>query len=262
MVSMVVLQDPLAKMEDAKALIGVLLCLEARDLCRLSVVDSSRQAVELADSAWCQLCKICWQSKSARYHLTPDRAHLLAVEGATWREHYKEAYMDGQRGWLRPEELSTLRWAFNFTPHAGGRGLSTMQFVEFRAGERDVSKGHLFMTGYPPLPYKLSADGKELDVSNFPRHYVKRLQTWEWEITNDNVTFVSCVDENVQYSDRGFLNLTVDDMLEQTSGLLSHAEELLGNGGAVPRHIIVLRLLHNIMRAAGQPNPDLEPGRL
>merc|ERR1712083_687534 len=90
----------------------------------------------------------------------------------------------------------------------------------------------------------------ELDIANFPVHYVKRLSTWEWEITNDNVTFVSCYDDDVRYSDRGFVKVTVDDILEQTSGVLRRedAEEYLRRGEPLPEPILLFRFLHNVLR--------------
>eukprot|EP00440_Ansanella_granifera_P066797 gb/GFBE01072441.1/.p1 GENE.gb/GFBE01072441.1/~~gb/GFBE01072441.1/.p1 ORF type:complete len:184 (+),score=32.91 gb/GFBE01072441.1/:1-552(+) len=154
------------------------------------------------------------------------------------------------------DELCSLRWAFNFTPQAGGRGSATLQFVEFRPTEPGSSCGLLFMGGYPPLPYELSADGKVLDIANFPPHYVRRLDTWEWEITNPNVTLVSCVGDDVQYSDRGFLELTVENVLEESGDLVSReeAQEIIRNGGGMPQHILLFRLLHMIARARRAPD--------
>jgi len=233
-------------------LLNVFLLLDAPDLCHISVVDKHRHAFEMAESAWCQLCEVTWQSKSARFHLTPELARHLAMssKAATWREHYMQALLDGHRQNLRPEELNTLRWAFNFTPSAGGRGSASMQFVEFRAAAAGGATGHLIMKGYPPLPYELIEDGTVLDIANFPPHYVRRLDTWEWEITNDNVTFASCFNDDVQYSDRGFLQVTVDDVMEQAGGLVvrGDAEQLLRRGGALPPNIVLLRLLHSVLR--------------
>jgi len=246
-------EDGLSQLEDARTLVGVLLYLDVHDLCRFCSVDSHRQSFELADNAWCQLCEICWRNKSARYRLTPERARLLATTfpGAMWRDHYRRAVLEGHREQLKAEELQDLKWAFNFTPQAGGRGTATKQFVEFAPSDPGSAKGFLMMKGYPPLPYELKNSGTVLDIANFPPHYVKRLPTWEWEITNENVTFVSCVDNDVQYSDRGFLDVTVDDILEQTGDVLSRtdAEAFLQAGGALPPHIILISMLHNAMRS-------------
>lgn len=240
--------DFLASLEDARVIVGVLMGLDATDLARLMAADKRRLDSELTENAWCQLCEICWRSKSVRYRLTPERAqHLASSTGASWRQHFKQAQRDGQRNQLQPEELSELRWAFNFTMQAGGRGRETMQFVEFQAAGPGSSEGILLMRGYPPLPYVLSADGKVLDIANFPPHYVRRLDTWEWEITNDNVTLVSCVDDDVQYSERGFLNFTEEDILEQTGDLISREEvrEMLRHRDAIPQHTMLFRLLHH-----------------
>lgn len=252
------LHDGLAQLEDVRAMCGVMLFLDARDLCRLSAVDCHRTGCDFSDHAWCQLCEITWRSKSARFRLTPERTRLLALNSktgsATWREHYERAWEDGRRKHLFPEEMTDLRWAFNFTVAAGGRGSATIQFVQFQTDAPGSSAGRLIMAGYPPLPYELSQDGKVLDIANFPPHFVKRLDTWEWEITNDNVTLVSCVDDDVQYSDRGFLNVTIDDVLEQTGDMLTRmdAEQLLQNEGGVPSRIVLLRLLHTVMRNQGR----------
>lgn len=258
------LQDGLVMLEDARALIGVLLYLDAPALCALNTVDMHRRSNELADTAWCQLCEICWREKSPRYQLTTERTCQLvsSAPSDTWREHYRDALIDGRRQCLKPGELDSLKWAFNFTPQAGGQGKASMQFVEFRASEPGSSRGHLILNGYPPLPYRLNEDGSCLDVANFPPHYVKRLDSWEWEITNDNVTFVSCVDENVDYNKRGFLKLTVEDILEQTDGLLSRedAEELLAEEGMVslPMHVGLLRLLRSLPHRPRDDNAESE----
>mmetsp|Transcript_52576 Transcript_52576/g.168541 ORF Transcript_52576/g.168541 Transcript_52576/m.168541 type:complete len:271 (-) Transcript_52576:214-1026(-) len=260
------LQDGLALLEDARAVVAVLLGLEAKDLCRLSMADRRRRALDagIADGVWCRLCEACWHTKSARYRLTPERTHFLATtsRGTAWREHYRHALHEGRRASLQPTELVTLSWAFNFTPQAGGRGLSSMQLVEFRPAEPGSARGVLLLAGYPPLPYELSEDGKVLDIANFPPHHVRRLDTWEWEITNENVTFVSCVSgEDVQYNQRGFLQLTLDDILGEAGGALSREDALalLQDGGMLPQHIGLIRLLHDLARSRQeQPEADLE----
>jgi len=248
------LRDFLARLDDAGALINTVLLLDGPDLCHLSAVDTHRHALEVADAAWCQLCETTWRSKSARFHLTPERARLLAMssKNVTWREHYMQAFAEGRRQSLRPEELNTLRWAFNFTPSAGGRGTASMQFAEFQARAAGAADGHLILRGYPPLPYELSACGKVLDIANFPPHYVRRLDTWEWEITNSNVTFVSCFNDDVQYSERGFLEVTVDDVVEEAHGLIARVdvEQLLHRGGGLPRNAVLLHLLHSVLQGA------------
>mmetsp|Transcript_26868 Transcript_26868/g.48543 ORF Transcript_26868/g.48543 Transcript_26868/m.48543 type:complete len:131 (+) Transcript_26868:1-393(+) len=118
--------------------------------------------------------------------------------------------------------------------------------------EDDSARGLLLMSGYPPLPYELSEDGKVLDIANFPPHYVRRLDTWEWEITNANVTFVSCFDDDVQYDERCFLKLpTVESMLNESNDLVTREEarEIVRNGGNIPQHFLLIRLLHSIMRS-------------
>lgn len=271
--------DGLRRLEDARVLLGVLLCLGAHDMTRLSATDTRRAGVgcaglDMSDAVWCHLCEHSWKTKSTRYHLTPERARELAAKGTTWQEHYKDALADGQRDHLRTHELLDLRWAFNFTPLAGGRGSATMQFVEFRPRALGAPVGQLIMMGYPPLPYCLSDDGKELDIAGFPIHYVKRLPTWEWEITNRNVTFVSCVGDDVQYSDRNFKDFTADDLVTQAGGLLGReaAEELLRSGEALPRRVLLFSLLHDVLRgnvvpigrgmpaseAVGQPDDEAQ----
>mmetsp|Transcript_15763 Transcript_15763/g.43065 ORF Transcript_15763/g.43065 Transcript_15763/m.43065 type:complete len:235 (-) Transcript_15763:142-846(-) len=217
------LEDHFALLEAAGALETILLYLGARDLCLFSGVDSRRGTLELTDSAWCKLCEIVWSSKSSRYHLTPQRARLLALQGGGWRGHYKQALEDGRRDSLRPNELSELQWIFNFTPQAGGLGAATMQFVRFGAKELDSPMGLLLMKNYPPLPYELGRDGKVLNIANFPPHLVRRLDSWEWEITNENVIFVSC-DDGVISAARSDLSVAVVHILEQTGGTITQAD--------------------------------------
>jgi hypothetical protein len=185
----------------------------------------------------------------------------LAARGGTWREHYRTAFQEGQRQALLPNELNDLRWAFNFTPQAGGRGTATMQFVEFRASAPGSAQGALIMDGYPPLPYELWSDGKVLDICNFPLHFVKRLSNWEWEVTNANVTFVSCYEDNVEYTDRGFVNVSVEDAVEQAGGLLSQedAEEYIRHGEPLPEPILIFRLLHHVLRRRSRTGPGEIP---
>lgn len=250
-------EDALARLEDARVLLGVLLCLDACAVGRLSSADTRRTGLggeQAADAVWCHLCEQCWRGKSARYRPTPERARgLTATKRGRWRDHYRDAAEEGRRGRLRPEELAELRWAFNFTPTAGGLGSLTMQFVEFRPREPGSPVGNLLMQGYLPLLYALSDDGKQLNISSFPLHDVQRLTNWEWEITNDNVTFASCVGDDVQYSDRNFLDFTAGDLVTQTGGLLrqDEAEELLRSGGALPRRVLLFSLLHDVFRGGG-----------
>merc|ERR1712032_1481047 len=94
-------------------------------------------------------------------------------------------------------------------------GAASVQFVEFHAQAPSSPVGVLLLREYLPLPYELSHAGKILVVGNFPEHVVRRLESWEWEISNENVTFVSCFDDTIDYFDRGFQSLAREAMLEQ-----------------------------------------------
>jgi len=211
------LSDGLAQIEDSRVLLHALLFLGGSDLGQIACVDRHRNSLgDLVDNAWCHLCSVEWASKSPRYTLTTERAMELtkAFPGRPWREHFRHAMLDGRRKELHPEELQSLRWAFNFTPLAGGVGKGSMQFVEFRPQNEGSSQGVLLMQRYPPLPYKLSSDGKVLLIADFPPHYIERLDSWEWVITNQNVTFVSCVGDDVRYTQRGFLEVNRKDLVD------------------------------------------------
>jgi hypothetical protein len=137
-----------------------------------------------------------WASKSFRFHLRDERSAALnaSFPGACWRQLYHNQIVAAHDP-LFPRDLVDLSWAFNFTPRAGGFGLETSQIVQFIAdtGMDGVytNHGHLYMVGYPPLPYNLKHEGTVLDIANFGPHSVRRLSSWEWCISNENVVLIS-----------------------------------------------------------------------
>lgn len=129
-------------------------------------------------------------------------AALAARGEVSWRRHCRALVEDRRRGWLRPAELSESHWTFNFSLEAGGRGEATARSARFLSSDVGSSEaleelcagpcGILELAGYtPPLKYSLSANGRQLQISNYPVHTVQRLQSGSWLISNRYVRFVS-----------------------------------------------------------------------
>merc|ERR1712187_342763 len=122
--------------------------------------------------------------------------------------------------------------------------------------------GVLLLQDYPPLPYEVSPTGTVLSIGNFPPHAIRRLESWEWEISNENVTFVSCFDSIPDYSDRGSQSTEGGTMLEQ---LLTHEQamaevEMEGHAqpSAADRLYRFYRMLQRLVRGRGERTTDQE----
>ena len=87
------------------------------------------------------------------YALTPERELALNSAESTaqlsWKRRYFWVPREAQRVVLTEAEMSSLRWLFNFTAHAGGQGLATLKEARF-------VNSHLLLPGFPPLPYALT----------------------------------------------------------------------------------------------------------
>ena len=209
-------------------LLEVATCLDAPGLLDLQATCRRLRALP-TDPCWAKLCEAEWQPRP-RFRLTPARELWLRQNlPLTWRERYEWFQIDARRKVISVTELTTLRWWFNFTPAAGGRGESSRCEAHFTVT-------HLHVPGYPPLPIELisppssdqgtgaslpaaalstlaapltsiqswlqslvlapppppDAQPQQLKIANFPLHEVTRLDSWEWLIQNDNVTLVSC----------------------------------------------------------------------
>lgn len=175
--------------------------LPARDLCQLELVSKRLRLLDF-ERLWMELCSMRWNDWP-RYRLSESRMEWISENQGhlRWKARYAWAEEDVIRCRITWEELEDLKWFFNFTPIAGGRGDETLQSCRFQ-------QGFLFLSQYLPMPYRLEVvdNIQYLRVYHFPPHRIQRLPCCgEWLIINEHVTFVSC-DENdtLTYSGRGF----------------------------------------------------------
>ena len=181
---------------------------------------------------WKIRCQRRWEHLP-RYRLTPSRQNWLDENVGTecWKERYLWGEYDLCRTVISKNELETLDWYFNFTPHSGGRGRDTLRRCIFR-------DGLLLLFGFPPLPYQLVQLGarQALIISNFPPHYFYRIPSCgEWLIKNFNVTLVSTDEEGtLTYTDRGFqeemitTSLVVENEVGEDESMLTTIPLYLG----------------------------------
>jgi hypothetical protein len=175
--------------------------LPARDLCQLEMANKRTQLLDL-EAVWRELCSTRWKNWP-RYRLSESRLVWINEHQShlDWKGRYIWAEEDVARSRITWEELESLKWFFNFTPTAGGRGDETLQPCRFL-------QGFLFLSQYLPMPYRLEvvANVQYLRVYHFPPHRILRLPCCgEWLIVNANVTFVSCDDNDTPtYRERGF----------------------------------------------------------
>ena len=188
--------------------------LPAKELCRLERIDKRTYRLD-KDDLWQSLCEKRWVNWP-RYKLTPTRMEWINenLSNMTWKDRYVWGEEDVRRTRITWEELGSLKWFFNFTPSSGGRGRATLQKCSFQ-------QGFLFLSQYLPMPYRLEVeDGVQyLGIYHFPPHKIDRLPCCgEWIITNENVTFVSCDDdETVTYRGRGFQDVATENSRRDTT---------------------------------------------
>jgi hypothetical protein len=103
------------------------------------------------DALWHAFCARAWEAKP-RFRLTPQRAAQLDATmplGAHgWRARYRAVRDELRRTLITQAELQELKWHFNFTAVAGGRGRRTLARARF-------TENALFVPNYPPLAYSL-----------------------------------------------------------------------------------------------------------
>lgn len=220
-----------------EVLFRVLACLSTRELAACVGLDRRWAARDGgaagSDELWRLCCARRWVAKSPRFRLTEEREELLcgAHPDACWRQIYCLAEEEGRRELLTLDDLRGLEWAFNNVPESGGLGRASLQFVRF-GDELHISR-------YPPLAYWLSDYGRTVHVAvgqDIP-HHVSRLESWEWLITNQHVTFVSHFRGEIDYSGRGFADAPealdgaqLHRNLRRSGHLQSWREELIREG--------------------------------
>lgn len=153
------------------------------------------QQLETAETIWEERLRQDWIG-FPRYR--SDRRDY-SNEFTTAKDAYKFVFRDVRRTNITEEELVRLKWYFNYTEAAGGRGRDTLLECEF------AQDSFLYVGGYPPLPFELAVNGTILRVGSFPDHPIERLGDGEWLICNDAVTFVSCDEQGtLNYNGRNF----------------------------------------------------------
>ncbi|CAK9033970.1 Repressor of RNA polymerase III transcription MAF1 homolog [Durusdinium trenchii] len=165
--------------------------LDPEDIVQLQMVSTAFYETFEDDALWKGLCKRRWEQRSASYHLTKRREGSLlrqTVPWCGWKNMFRATEEEGRRANLRLDDLFRLRWFFNFSRDAGGRGRYACNEVNF---EMCNGKLMLNVVNYPPLPCSIEQDGRQLIVGAFPPHEVVRLSNWEWKIENENVALWS-----------------------------------------------------------------------
>ncbi|CAK0837506.1 unnamed protein product [Prorocentrum cordatum] len=184
--------DAIGRLAHMSPMRDVLRGLGAEALCALRACGRRclRLDHEMGSAAWRTACERQWGSKSSRFHLTDERSAELAraFPGASWRQLY-HSHMSAAREPFGPRHLTELSWGFNFTREAGGVGLMTAQIVRFEDKSESMGCSVLHMRGFQPLPCRLH--GSVLQIANFAPHIIRRLPSWEWQIANSNVIFLS-----------------------------------------------------------------------
>ena len=167
----------------------------------------NQETVVVNEKLWRTLCDHDWASYPRYHHrMFRDKHNDCTVKpqsyGKTWKEAYRFVHRDVRRNWLNNREAESMEWYFNYTPQVGGRGKQTLKKLRF-------SGGFLELEGHAPLPYRLTSSGgkQQMIVAHFPSYDINRLpNNGEWIVTNEYVTFVSCLcREHLQFNGRGFL---------------------------------------------------------
>ena len=128
-------------------LLEVASCLPAPGLLQLQATCHRMRALPTAP-CWRSLCAAEWDARP-RFRLTPARELWLRQNlPLSWKERFEWFERDARRRTITLTELTTLRWFFNFTLSAGGRGEESRCEVRF-------TEDHLHVPGYPPLPIEL-----------------------------------------------------------------------------------------------------------
>ena len=164
-------------------------CLDVRDLCTNAAVSICWNVLACHDMLWLELCRRLWSTKVCCFHLTAARLMKLQSNGHSWKEQYKQHLEDGARNCITMQELTTLVWDFTFRLHPQARASASFRF--------DMS-GHV--SGHPnglTYSWRLSDDGRRVELGQFPQARVIRRADWGWAIANSNIVCCSLEDEDL-----------------------------------------------------------------
>lgn len=173
----------------------ILYYLDFQDLCRIEISWKNISTVLACSPHWKALCDLDYSSYP-RYRCQQHGYPIIN----SYKKSYEFLFHEVRRNVITVHDLESREWYFNYTRLAGGRGKETLVKCFFR-------DQYLHLRGYTPLRYFISenATASWLGIANFPHHDVTRMPDGEWLITNEAVTFVSCVSKDfLTYRDRGF----------------------------------------------------------
>ena len=160
-----------------------------RDLCSNAAVSISWNVLASHDMLWLELCRRLWSTKAGCFHLTPARLMKLQSKGHSWKEQYRKHLEDGSRNCLTMQEITTLVWDFTFRLRPEARASTSFRF--------DMSG---YVCGHPnglTYSWRLSDDGRRVELGQFPQARVIRRADWGWAIANSNIVCCSLEDEDL-----------------------------------------------------------------
>ncbi len=232
-------------------------------LARSTRVSKAFSIAASSDNLWREICNGRWQTKWG-YEERWQQA-LLEVEPGGWRRRFVQAELDGTRGAITAEEVSSLMWDFRFwrgpQPQQHGElfrsGVRTSSSTGLRFEPRSATLRQGAVTGHPSgrgdLEWFLNEDGLSIQwgatPNLFPRARVFRLPSWGWELQNPNVVLRATV-PSVAALARGLPTGDWSDMIDsiiQRKGLV-----VFEDGACQCRMELPRAYLQNWM----EPDPD------
>lgn len=142
------------------------------------------------DELWLPLCRQRWATKAPRFHLSAEIEATALITGpsgaASWFDAYREAEEDGAREFIFRDELTQLKFQFQWRRFNGQAASSN-----FRFEEDGFTAGHPFNSRFPWVLDDLGVGiqwGPAQDM--FPKGFVSRLADWSWRIENVNAVLI------------------------------------------------------------------------
>ena len=164
--------------------------LEGNELMQLEIVSKKFHSLhkDLEKDVWKDICHRRWKDWP-RYKWENLQKIQPRLVTRSWKQKYLWVEKDYARKFLTWDDLRTNEWYFNFKPHAGGRGVETLQKCSF------PERGRMVLSDWPlPLYWQLGRHRQQqyMMINEFPPHVIERCKNGEWKIENENVVFVSC----------------------------------------------------------------------
>eukprot|EP01126_Amoeba_proteus_P004435 TRINITY_DN11482_c0_g1_i2.p1 TRINITY_DN11482_c0_g1~~TRINITY_DN11482_c0_g1_i2.p1 ORF type:complete len:296 (+),score=34.23 TRINITY_DN11482_c0_g1_i2:56-943(+) len=151
----------------------ILTFLDPLSLCRCSQISRSFMVVCDDDGPWRTLCKAEWRNKQV--------FHGIEYPFTNWKHSYTTSLVCSKSTTITAHELCSSVWKFRFTEITGGD--LNMEIIDVR-----FHPGHLTVTGYPPLSWRI--EGSLILIDDFPPHHITRnLHDWGYVMQNSHVVF-------------------------------------------------------------------------